>query len=772
MLLAMPQTPAWVSWLDFMLEQLGPGPWAVRSSAVAEDGEEASFAGQQHTRLWCTTRGEVFEGIREILERLYHVELQLYQAQVGVGAVAVGSGVVIQPMEQGERSGVLFTHDPLGTRDDAFVVTAAEGGAAAVVEGRRGETFHASRLTGHVLRGGGDRGVCQALFPLVQQIREAYGEQPWDLEWTQRPCGQVVVLQMRPAKPVSPGEEPVVLWTNANVGEALPAVGSPMTWSIIERFSRRGFVRAFGAMGLKVPRGARLVGGWQGRVYLNLSEFMAIASKLPWMSPQLLWRVAGGGELTPWVLEHLGDGEPGRPGEVAKTLLGVVRRLPRLAMDWGGGPWQVGRWERHVLGRRQRLEAMELRSLGDAELASWIAEHDRLFEENGERMLAVAARFLLGVVALRGWMSWRFGGEEGERLSLSLMSGMALRSSEPVEALRELATMAAGSARLQEALGRWKTTPPPRREMWQVDRAFAKRFEAMLHRDGFRAQGEAELAVPRWREAPHILFDTIHRWAREPLPPRVDAVETRSKAAATLRQRLGPLESILVLKAWEGRRSDAAHRETLRALVVETLAMYRRFFLEAGERLCHAQVLLSREEVFLLTHDEVMGWLAATPKPQPWTLKLLVLLRQEKLTAQRALPPLPSIFLSKGPGILPEPAPEHAEPHPSSHVLVGLPGAPGQVVGRVHVASDGIEMAWGAVLVMPHADIGATPLFMRASALVMELGGPLSHACIVAREYGIPTVVNLTGAMRLLAPGAMVRVDGAAGTVELLETED
>jgi pyruvate,water dikinase len=173
---------------------------------------------------------------------------------------------------------------------------------------------------------------------------------------------------------------------------------------------------------------------------------------------------------------------------------------------------------------------------------------------------------------------------------------------------------------------------------------------------------------------------------------------------------------------------------------------------------------LGEGAAFMLTASELHAFLRGELR----SVRALVALRKRQYTRDLSLPDPPDTFVG-----YPPPAPVQSATEGrlagNGSMLSGLAASAGSVEGRVRVMRvPESTFEPGEILVVPAADVGWTPFFVAAGGLVSELGGPLSHACIVAREYGLPAVVNVRSATRTLKTGDHVRLDGSAGTIELL----
>jgi pyruvate,water dikinase len=211
----------------------------------------------------------------------------------------------------------------------------------------------------------------------------------------------------------------------------------------------------------------------------------------------------------------------------------------------------------------------------------------------------------------------------------------------------------------------------------------------------------------------------------------------------------------LITDATEG----LARRENVKAAVLSLGGEVRRVHLELGHRLVASGVLLEATDVDLLRDAELTSALAGQAPPPA------EIARRKRWQEQRAVdPPLPVRFRG-----VPSSAPAEV---PSGDVLEGWAASPGRHTGRARVLTqpDPTLLEPGEVLVAAATDAGWSPLFLRAGAIVVERGGPLSHAAIVARELGVPAVLNIAGASAVL-DGRLVTVDGDTGTVVLHEEE-
>jgi pyruvate,water dikinase len=741
-------------------------PVAVRSSATAEDLPEMSFAGQQDTFLNIRGEAAVLDAVRRCWASLWTARAIDYRLRNGVAADEVALAVVVQELVPADAAGVLFTRDPVTGAGEDLVVNAAWGLGESVVGG------HVTPDTYVVARGGrvreqvvGDKAVMTVrtaagtqeepvpadrrnaavlspaevgeLARLGARIEELYGL-PMDVEWAVRD-GRFWLVQARPItglrdRPVEVWNDSLAgdyLWTCANLGEAIPSVMTPCTWSLVEIFMAE-------TMALSQVGPHRLSGNIGGRFYLNLSLAFAVGNAL------------GLGSLVRNASEQAF-------GRIPKDV-----RIPALPMS----RWRVMRsamssavpFLRRVAAYQRRLPELlaaapdrcarlheRIAAVGDAgELrALWRSDVEPLLRESS-RMLAAGARLDgAGLVRIRPRLLKLVGEADANALLTGLSSGgPTLASLGPVLGLGELSR-------------------------GEIDReTFARRW-------GHRCPDEFEVSVPRPAEDPEWIgrqLEGLRSAGSDPAELLVRQERARDAAWARLRAR-HPRRERGLRRRIAGAARAARGREAARSEVIRAFWVLRAFVLRAGELTGHG------EDLFFLRIEEVLAVLGGSPEPLG-----LVADRRATYRAYAALGPYPTLVRghfdpvrwAAGSDRRMDVFDESLALAPVSDSVRGFAGAAGVVEGTARVLSsveEGDSLRPGEILVTTVTNVGWTPLFPRAAAVVTDVGAPLSHAAIVARELGIPAVVGCGNATARLRSGDRVRVDGEAGTVEVLAAE-
>jgi pyruvate,water dikinase len=493
---------------------------------------------------------------------------------------------------------------------------------------------------------------------------------------------------------------------------------------------------------------------------------MRVAAQVPWLDAKTLVDLGGGSG---------GEELAHQMADVSHT--GFYARLPvtaaRLAKEQLRLDEDVTRFEQYAERAASAHNALDLAILPDEGVARKVRDLQELLERTGTVMLTCASSALGTHLALKALLA-RVAPIGAERLAQALTTGIRdLESARPAIGLMRVVYLAerepaAKTVLETEGLSGLDALPegPTRRAL-----------ASFLELYGDRAVREAELSTPRWREDPRPVLAMV-RVALKGRAPEVEHALARARAHADgemqkVLPRLGILEQTAARHLVARAQKAARLRERMRAWVTHVLGMIREVVLDADRRLLRLAPELESDrkalaaagsplaavpDAFFLTVDELVQVL--------WTSKadVVPLVRARRAEhardAARLEPPVTFVG-APTPIVLPE----------SGDALRGLPASAGVVEGRARVLRGPEEIASllpGEILVVTTTDVGWTPLFLVAAGVVTELGGPLSHAAVVARELGVPSVVNAAGATRFLRTGDRVRVDGDRGVVERL----
>ncbi|GAA0929796.1 PEP/pyruvate-binding domain-containing protein [Nonomuraea longicatena] len=734
-------------------------PVAVRSSATAEDLPEMSFAGQQDSYLDIRRDG-LLDAVRRCWASLWNPRAVAYRERNGVPEEDVALAVVVQELVDADAAGVLFTADPISGDTGRSVVNAAWGLGEAVVggdvtpdtataadgavraytvadkavmtvrapAGTREEPVPAHLRRARVLT---DAEVLR-LAALGQEIERLY-DRPMDIEWVRRGT-DLLIVQARPITGLvrereewNDSRDGRYLWSSGNLGEAIPDVMTPVTWSLVKIFINE-------AMSVAQMPGHKLVGNIGGRFYMNLSIAVS-AAKAFGMGGRLSVIEQVFGRIPPGLDVPL---LPDSRWTLLRKMLPMAVRVRRRVAG------NLKRMRPFLQTARQRCDALreragsaatrgELARLWDRELLPFVVETCQMLEAAGRQGGAA-------LTMTREKLTKMVGESDAEAMLTGANADGELASMGPIVGLERLAR-------------------------GEIDRdAFAREY-------GHRGAHEFEVSLPRPGEDPAW----IDRQLAEAGPRAGDELtglierqrEAREAAWRRFDQRHpgkgGRMRE--QVRRWNAIVRD---RESTRSENMRSFWAMRAFVLRAGE------LTGLGDDVFFLSIEEILALLRGAPAPVE-----RIPVRRATYDGYAALPMYPMLIVGAFDPVRWAASPdrrldlydERGSAVPVSDTVQGFPGAPGVVEGTARVLAgpeDGHRLLPGEILVTTLTNIGWTPMFPRAAAVVTDMGAPLSHASIVARELGIPAVVGTGNATVRIRDGAAVRVDGARGVVEVL----
>lgn len=768
-------------------EALGGGRVAVRSSATAEDLPEASFAGQQDTFLNVSGAAAVVEAVRACWQSLFTERAVAYRRDRGIPEASVAMAVVVECMVEAEAAGVLFTLNPVTGAIDEMVIEAARGLGDQVVSARvTPDRYRLRRRAPHEMIAAEGHATTSLLTPerLTELARlglaaERLLGRAADIEWALA-GGRIYLLQARAVTAAGPRLPEVrfgsrwnaehcrgrlTIWANHNVRETMPYPHTPFSWSF---WNYLVFPNMAAALGLidpdEIPDEApSIVDLVDGRVYWN-ANVMAGLFPRPVLIGTTRWldaEVAG----IATALFRSGELKPLRP---PRRLRGIVRFLWRMPGQMLRKTKPAYAWQQLHACQEEvaSFSKIDLRILNEEQilaLARYFATENipRLADALAAGMLLTPGLLLLSELLPR----WGFADAVPP-----LMSG--IRGNPTMEtalALWDLAESARPEVRAVFSCEPIARVPPVLGES-DAGREFLARMGEFLKAHGHRAVREFDFSCPRWRDDPTFLYETVRNYLSHPADqptPRQNyerQVREHEEAKASVDRALARH----ALRRWVFRRlirvleERQPLREAPKFYSLMGMAHIRDLYLEVGRRMMTRGVLEKQEDFFFLSIPEIER-ISSGQLDVGWVREQIPVRRLEFARHMRANPPL--VVRSDGKPVM--------KPATSGEVLRGTPASWGTARGPARILldpGDGALLHKGEILVASFTDPGWTPLFLTAGALVMEIGGIMSHGAVVAREYGLPAVVGVKDATRLVRDGEMIEVNGATGEVRRLAT--
>lgn len=773
--------PALTAELSAAVERLG-GPFAVRSSATAEDLADASFAGQQDTFLGVDA-ADVPNAVRRCWASLWTDRAIDYRRRHGIDPNDVSLAVVVQRLVPAVAAGVVFTADPSTGRRDRSVVSAAWGLGEAVVSAQV-QTDDLVVGDGRVLdRRTGDkavRTVCTAdgtalepvpddrrrapvlsdaraleLVALAERVARDRGR-PQDIEWALDGSGRIVLVQARPitALPPAPGpvpttwpvHEPGTMYVRASIVEQMPAPLSPLFADLVAT---------------AVPEGLRrMIADSTGRLDVIEPDGMTFPTVNGYAyyayTAAQLWRMM--------------------------ALLPAVLRTTRSARTTPDPPG-VERW-RTVAHPAYAAVAARANETDPAtqDARALVALVDELVLACCEYYASVQ-EVLPSVAMAETLFTWfvRAVGRPGDPApDVFLLGG----DSAPIRAERdlfELARWVRGHDDLRRVVAAVDALPPdgarPEGVSAEDWAAFTERFRAHLARYG-HAVFDLDLMNPVAADDPAPVLDSLRYSVRgggkDPRERREHLRSVADEAAATVRRRLRPMLRRPFDRYLErARRLGPVHEDALADVGLAWPAA-RRALRTLGQRLTEAGAIVEPDDVYWLRRDELARAAADLDAGRtPPERRALVAERRTVWRGQALATP---------PGILPDHSIWHVFDRVMPTVgtddgatLRGTASSGGIVTATsrvVHGPADFAALLPGEVLVAAITTPAWTPLFARAAGVVTDVGGPPSHSSIVAREYGVPAVLGTGTATSRIRTGDRITVDGRSGSVSWASDEE
>ncbi|MFD5121145.1 rifamycin-inactivating phosphotransferase [Streptomyces sp. NPDC058385] len=751
--------------------------YAVRSSATAEDLPTASFAGQQDTYLNVMGPTEILRHVSRCWASLFTERAVTYRQRNGIDHRTVHMAVVVQRMVFPHASGILFTADPVTGNRKVATVDAGFGLGEALVSGlvnpdvfkvRDGEvvekTIAAKQRAVHALPAGGTQEVAvesqrqgQPALTDAQAVRlvqlgrriEAHFGRPQDIEWCLVDDGFQIV-QSRPITTLFPVPEADDrenhVYVSVGHGQMMTDPMKPLGFSMWQ-------------LTAMVPMHEA-----GGRLFVDVTRRLASPASR-----------AG-------LLEAMGKGDP-LIRHALETVLdrdGFVPSLPDASAGGrpaAGTPAPIDTDPALVTGLIERSQASvadlerNIRTKAGPELFDFLLE---AFEEH-KRVLSdpLSIQAIMAGMEATWWLNdklqeWLGEKNAADTLTLSapdnITSEMGLALLDVADVIRPRPEVVAflqgvdGDDFLDELVKLAGGTEA------------RDAIEAYLDRYGMRCVGEIDITRPRWRERPSTLVPVILDNVRNFEPGAAERRFEQGRQKAQKKEQ-DVLSRLRALPDGDGKadevkgmidrvRTFIGYREYPKYGIISRYFVYKQALLAEAGRLVQADVLHEKEDVFYLTFQEFHDVVRSHQVDDE-----LIQQRKEAFRSYHALTP-PRVLTSDGEAL----TGAYRRDDVPAGALVGVPVSAGTIEGRARVILDmaDADLEAGDILVTAFTDPSWSPLFVGIAGLVTEVGGLMTHGAVIAREYGLPAVVGVEQATRLIRDGQRIRVHGTDGYVEIL----
>ena len=717
---------------------------SVRSSASNEDQSSASNAGQYETCLF-VDRSHLMGSVKKCLESLNSRRVEDYARHFELKQGTMN--IVVQEMIDSDKAGVLFTAGP--NNGSTILIEAVSGQGENLVSGQ--VTAHRYEISRKYYRPCSDdllnEDEIKRLYETGKKIRTVFAEEK-DLEWAIH-NGQLYLLQMRPITTEIIDIEEFDrdddlrghLFTKRNVGEMMPGAVTPLTLSTSAKaidYGMRYMLYKAGVYSSPYEeKPLRLISSISGHLFFDMNLLYNMYTKVGIANPQSM-NLSIMGEYHDY------------PPITAKFSNPIVRGINSV------------KFLRYVMsGKRamKRFDAM-LTKVHFAETSSYqelyrSIDHNLAYlDESLIYHYASSSSSGSATSTLYMMLDKYFPDKKKYQSFLShLLTNIPnIESADILSCLQEMAALI--KKREPKAVD---FSAGELLEFIKNDAETNAKYQDFLARHGHRCIKEAEMRNKPWREDELPLMNYLQSIINSPmkLVQSEEKIDLR-KEFAFIRNPLLKRASIVFAKR---ARQAVVDREYTKSQLIQIIDLFKQQYARLAELMVISNVLTDTDLIYFLTHTEIGKLIDGN------TTLLAVAERRRKAYAIQENLSFDDIYIGK-------PTADVFDVGQNDGVMKGVPVSNGECEGIVRVVysiDDANKLQKGEIMVARFTDIGWTPYYSIVNGMITEIGSSLSHGAVVAREYGLPAIVNMKGATKLLKNGDRIRMDAGKGTVVLAE---
>lgn len=775
--------------------------YAVRSSAIDEDGSKFSFAGQFETYLHVSFT-DVENAIKNIWCSAISDRVVGYRKENNL-PLNYGIGVIVQEMISPDVAGVAFGLNPVSGNKEEKIASAVYGLGEGLVSGELdADTFTISsneitntlaKKTHQLVRSSSGQGVdkisveeslqdlptlndttLRELEQLLDKLNDQLGS-PQDIEFAVH-NNNLYLLQTRPVTASGKNEEgEYILWDNSNIIESYPGITTPLTFTFIIKMYEMVYRQFVGLMGVKdheIDRHkevfANTLGLVRGRVYYNLLSWYKMLAMLPGYSINAEYMENMMGVKERFELKE--DFQMGK-GLARLRIIGMVFKMIRLQRRL---PKERDRFLAQLKMIMDEYKSYDYSAMSPTEIAA----HYVRFEET--LLLRWKAPLINDFFA----MIW-FGMLQKKTSKLCpdepnihndlLCGSQDIISVEPIHRSMEISRLVIGNPEYKALFDNNSAEL-----IWtELSNGKCPEVKALIdeyiEKFGNRCVGELKLETISYSQQPALFVKVIKSYVSQNITQRQGEDNIEDQLREKAESRIYELLKGKPLRRWwfhyilKKARDLVSNRENLRYERTRGFGMVRTMFSYLGERLHAEGHIENPRDVFYLELDEVIA-LKNHEFATEW--KQLIEERKKEFGVYKEQPDPEERFFTYGNNFTDEYIYSKEKLEPIEGDLSGIGCCPGRVQAKVRLVKDPneIESLNGDILVTSSTDPGWVTLFPTASAIIVERGSLLSHSAIVSREMGIPCIVSVTGLLRTLKTGDEIIMDGSTGEIQLVKS--
>jgi len=785
---------------------------AVRSSALEEDSKAYSFAGQFDSYLFIKTQADSLLAIKKCWASTYSERNISYRLQNRLDLMSekIKIAVILQKMIDADKSGVLFTCDPVKKDVSKIIINSVYGIGEGLVSGKfDSDTFILDKSTLQIVdeqvvpkktkitKHSKVSGTTEVSVNKIKQFKPTLTHEelrtltrmalliekiyhfPQDIEWAIKDS-RIYLLQSRPISTEVNNEDGVLnIWDNSNIIESYGGLTLPLTFTFARYVYHQVYVQ-FCAILMVSPKEIRemdnflknMLGLFNGRVYYNLLNWYRLTSILP------------GYKYNRSFME---------------TMMGTNKSLEAEIADRIRPPVSQSKFIKLFTG----LKFLYYHFVIQKKIDEFLLYFNRVYEKYRKLDYSKMTAYEILVIfhelensLLREWkapiindylcmvhfgilnkLTKRWLGNLGDSLQNDLLCGQGnLESSEPTRALIRMATEVKINQKLKQLILNTSSEDAMEALNQSPFQDLKKRIDEYINLYGYRCMNEMKLEQKDLYQDPSFLFVCLKNYLQ---PSALNLKEfdrrereIRIKAENKINKHLKGFKKIIYFWSLKNARKAVRNRENTRFCRTRIYGVVRSWFYNIGRDYTMRSIINQPEDIFYLELNELLGTIEGTLTIQ--NLKSLIDLRKKEYKGYEDVE-LPNRFQTRGPvywmndnsnSIIAT----KEDTKLANGILKGTGCCPGIVEGKVKVvfsSKDDLQLN-GEILVATRTDPGWIPLYPMISGLLVERGSLLSHSAIVAREMGIPTIVGIPNLTEKLKSGMVIRMNGQSGQIEML----
>jgi pyruvate,water dikinase len=804
--------------------------FSVRSSAVDEDGLGASFAGLHDSFLFVKGYEDLFSKIKKVWASAYNTRAIVFRLKNGLPLEDISIAVIVQKMVEADVSGILFTANPNNGNVHQVLISSLFGAGEGIVSaGLDADLYTVSKTDGHVEKNIADKterlvfdtaannglvktsvntrdavqsslsdSQIKTLSDLGMRIEKQF-EKPQDIEFSIDERGDIFILQARPITAIDeygPAAGHRLIWDNSNIIESYSGPTTPMTFSFIKRAYTIVYHCFSEVMGISEKKVAgnrhvfeNMLGLFNGQVYYNLINWYRLIHLFPGFNYNKSFMESMMGLKEKIDFEDDAPSDEGFLKRYFVELPQLVLLVIRSILNFSRMKSLVKKFNARFDTDYRKWAGMDYNKMAPHEIMDAYRKMEKTFLWNWKTPI-INDFYVMVFYGLLKKICAKWCEDRTGSLQNDLICGEGgIESTEPAKLLMKMAELVDNNPEYKEL---FQQNAPENISMIVSEndlyQELSKYVRLYLDKYGFRCMHELKLEEPSLHEDPSFIFVMIRNYLniddKSTVNPDVIAEkesEIRKKAESEAFRMIGKRDLLHIKKRlflWvlNSARFGVKSRENMRFARTKIYGILRILLLAVGKRLADENILNDRNDIFMLTIDEVWDFIKGTAVTTD--LKGLAALRRKEYEAygRDDAPEISDHFETYGIAYHKNRFQEHRDESQESPngMLKGIGCSPGIVTKGVRVlkSPQGNLSMNGEILVAARTDPGWVPLYPTVSGILIERGSILSHSAIVAREMGIPTIVGIPGLLKTVSNGQVVRMDGSSGTVDLIDEKN